>query len=111
MLVMLYLFLPCVLISLFATKLVVMPLVPVFATGNDPNKGRDKLIGERALVTTGELTGKFGQIQIRQDGPPMVLNARTENGQTLKKGDVVEIVSHIKESDLFIVKLAKWEND
>ncbi len=109
MIVMLWFIMPCILVSLFATKFAIMPMVPLFKTGNDPSKSRDELIGQKALVKTSEVNEKFGQVEIKQDGPPIVLNVRTENGQTLKKGDVVELVSHSKETDLFIVKLAKWE--
>ncbi len=102
---------PCSLAALFLTKLVIMPMVPLFRTGGSPAKSREKLIGEKAVVSTKELNDKFGQIKIHQDGPPIVLNARVENGHELMKGDVVEIIRHVAEGDLYIVKLTKWEND
>lgn len=110
MMVMLWWLGPCLLVSLFGTKFAVMPLVPLFETGGSPEKSRKKLIGENAIVTTKELNDRYGQITIQQDGPPLVLNARTENNKSLAKGDKVEIVRYVPETGLYIVKLAKWEN-
>ena len=109
MLVMLLFIMPCILVSLLATKLVIMPMVPLFVTENDPHKSRKMLVGQKAIVTTSEVNEKFGQVSIKQDGPPIVLNARTNDGNTLTKGEFVELVEHIKDGDLFIVKLSKWE--
>ena len=109
MIVMLWFIIPCTFVALLATKFTIMPMIPLFRTENDPHKSKDELIGQKAIVTTSEVSEKFGQVEIKQDGPPIILNARTENGLVLKKGDVVELVSHSRDTDLFIVKLAKWE--
>ena len=109
--VMLWFIGPCLIGALFLTKLVIMPMVPLFKTGGSSAQSRGKLIGKRAVVSTKELNNQFGQIKIHQEGPPIVLNARVENGHELAQGDVVEIVRHVAEGDLYIVKLTKWEND
>ena len=99
---------PCGLVSLAVTKLVVMPLAKGF---NPPPQdlGRTDLIGKTAAVNTLKLNQTYGEIVIEIDGPPLVLNARNETGQTLSKGDIVRIVSYDREKNVCLVELAKME--
>jgi len=103
------LFLPCIGISLILTKLILMPLAPLFKRENAENDRRVFLIGRDAVVNTMELTEKFGEIKIEQKGPPLVINARNDSGQKFKKGDVVRIVGYDPEKDTCIVELPKPE--
>ena len=100
---------PCGLVSLAVTKLFVMPMAKGF---NPPERhlDRNELIGQTAIVNTLELNQTFGEIVLETDGPPLVLNARNETGQTLRKGDVVTVVSHDREKDVCLVQLAKLES-
>ena len=70
---------------------------------------RNELIGQTAIVNTLELNQTFGEIVLETDGPPLVLNARNETGQTLSKGDIVRIVSYDREKNVCLVELAKME--
>ena len=103
------LFLPCVGISLLLTKLILMPAAPLFRSQTSENDRRAYLIGRSAVVNTNDLTDKFGEVRIEQQGPPLVLNARNEKGQRLKKGDVVKIVGYDRDKDICIVELPKPE--
>ena len=103
----LYCLIPNLLISLILTKAAVMPLVPLFRSMNSNEKL--ELVGRQATVSTSHLDGKFGQVSIEQDGPPIVVNAQTETGQRLQKNDLVRIKKFIQETGVYIVEPDKSE--
>lgn len=101
--------LPCIVVSLIATKLAVMPIAAVLREEKLPYEKRTNLVGVKAEVHSLKLDESFGEIAVQQDGPLLVLNAKTENGQRLQKGDIVKI-TRINEANHCIVELAKWES-
>ena len=104
----LYGLLPCLFASLLLTKIITYPLVPLFQKMSV--KEIKDLVGRTGQVSTSELNDRFGQISIEQDGPPIVVNARTENGQRLHKHDVVTITHFHSETGIYTVKPQKSEN-
>lgn len=100
---------PCGFVSLAATKVCVMPIARVLRT-QDKRWERNEVIGKTAVVHTLELNQDYGEIVFNNQVPPLVLNARNETGQTLRKGDVVMVVAHDRENDICLVELAKLEN-
>lgn len=101
---------PCVIVSLLLTKVCVAPIARLFRSV-DRQLDRNELIGSTAIVHTLKLDQKYGEIEIENNGPLMVLNARNESGQTLQKGDVVMIVAYDREKDVCLVELAKLESN
>ncbi len=103
-----YLLGPCFIASLLATKLAVMPTIPFFnkMTEKDEVINNSKLLGTTAIVSTSEVTDSFGQVEIAQDGPPIVLNVRCF-GARLQKGDAVELVSFDSSTNVYLVRLPK----
>lgn len=101
---------PCGFVSLLLTKICVAPIAKLFRSENR-QLDRNELIGQTAIVHTLKLDQKFGEIEIENKGPLMVLNARNESGQTLQKGDVVMIVAYDREKDVCLVELAKLESN
>lgn len=102
-----YFLVPSIIISLVMTKLVLMPIAPMFRsmTTNE----QSKIIGGVGMVSTSRLDGEFGQVSIEHDGPPIVINARTENGQQLMKDQIVKILRIDPESGVYFVAPAKPE--
>jgi hypothetical protein len=99
-------FLAAVVISLLLTKLIIMPVAPMFRRNSEIDEDYKKLVGQLAVVSTGEVTDAFGEVSIHQDGPPLVLNARC-HGARLHKGEVVELVSYDQINNIWLVKLPK----
>jgi hypothetical protein len=99
---------PCLIVSLFTTRLVLMPTIPFFSKMNakDEETGSSSLVGQQAMVSTSEVTDSFGQAEIAQDGPPIVLNVRCY-GARLQKGDVVDLVSYDPTTHSYLVRLSK----
>lgn len=100
---------PCGGVSLALTKICVMPIARLLRSDNK-DWNRNELIGQTAVVHTLKLDQSYGEIVFESDGPPLVLNARNETGQTLTKGDVVMVVAHDREKDICLVELAKLES-
>ncbi len=96
-------------VCLVLTRLIIGP----FAEGFKPrevDKVRESMVGLIGEVTTSEVTSEFGQVSIRQDGPELVINARTETDKPeLGKGDAAKIVAYDYEKDTYLVELCKWE--
>ncbi len=102
-----YFLIPEILISLLLTKIVIMPMTPLFRSMM--KKAESRIIGARGLVSTTWLDGEFGQVVIENDGPPIVVNARTENGQRLDKHQAVRILRLHPTIDAYFVAPAKPE--
>ncbi len=99
---------PMLIVSLVATKFLTMPLAPIFRNYDDKNDTHNRYIGLIAKVTTSEVTDSFGQIEIKIDGPPLRINARTRPGERLGQGDAARIVQYNQSNDTFLVELTKW---
>ncbi len=96
-------------VSLAATKIVVMPFATMFKHENEIELDRMEMIGQIGLVKTSEITNKFGQIEVKHDGPPVVVNARTIPEDRLVQGDAAKIISYDATNDTYLVQLSKWE--
>ncbi len=102
---------PNLIVSLLLTKVILLPLVSVFKHVETPPVNFENMIGLKGVVKTSQVTEKFGQVEIRIDGPPLVINARTTGKRNLAKGDLAKIVAYNKGSDTFTVELSKWEKE
>lgn len=100
---------PNLIVSLLATKIVVMPVATMFKHENDIELDRLEMIGRIGRVKTSEITNVFGQIEVTHDGPPVVLNARTIPDERLVQGDAAKIISYNATNDTYLVQLSKWE--
>lgn len=96
---------PNLLLSLVMVKVLSWPFAGLFRQLNDANAARQKIVGQICLITTGEVTVKFGQAQIAQDGPPLTLNVRVRKEDTdrLHKGDAARVVAFNKEDNTYVV--------
>lgn len=92
---MLAIFVPNLAVSLFVTMAIFAPLAPFFRKLKyEGGIAHESLVGKTAVVVTGEVTEKFGQVQIETEASPIVLNARCGADEKLTKGDEVVIVAH-----------------
>ncbi len=106
-----FLIVPNLIVSLVATKIVVMPFATMFQHENDIELDRQDMIGRIGVVKTSEITHLFGQIEVAHDGPPVVLNARTGTDENLAQGDAAKIISYNAADDTYLVQLSKWEKE
>ncbi len=90
-------------VSIILTKIFSMPARKVFKMfDNDPNAPK-KVIGRIGVVLTSQVSDKMGQVEIKTKGAPIVLNAKTEDGTVLKKGEEAIVVRQNEEKTLYYV--------
>lgn len=106
--VMLLWLIPNMVLSLLGTKLLLIPIAAIFPK-KDHSITRDDFFGKLGVITTSEVTDQFGQMEIQQNGPPILLNVRCRSGQRLGRGDAAKIIGYRQQDDTFLVELSKWE--
>ena len=99
-------FLPNMILSLLATKILLFPIAKLFSE-RERSPVRQELFGKIGMVTSSEVTPEFGIMEIQQDGPPLVLNIRTRSGVRLIQGTAVVIIGYNPQNDTFLVELSK----
>ena len=93
----LILVIPNLVLSLLVTKVVTTPIRHLFRHANAGVEAPLQMVGKTCIVTTGEVTSKFGQAEIAREGSPVTINVCCPDGQVLKKGDEAVITEHIAE--------------
>ena len=96
-------FIPNVIGSLFVTKLATAPIRIVFKHANAGIAAPIKIVGKTCVITTGTVTPKSGQAEIPQEGAPITLNVRSQEGQRLSKGMEAIVVEHDEEKNTYVV--------
>lgn len=94
---------PNLLLSLLVTRFVLLPFRTFFRSLHDANSSRTRIIGKVCLITSSEVTEQFGQAEIAQAGPPIVLSVRCRKGDTMRKGDAAIVESYCQDSNTYLV--------
>jgi hypothetical protein len=66
--------------------------------------------GKQCLVRSLEVNDKYGQVEVPTDESPILLNARTENGELLVKGEAATVVRHVASADQEYFVVTKSES-
>ena len=104
MLVAVVMFVPNVILSLLVVKVLTTPLSVLFRKFNAGLEPRTQIVGKTCVITTSEVTRKFGQADLYvDDGPAVRLNVRADPKEQLGKGDVALVVSHSPQGDTYDV--------
>jgi len=88
-------------VALLATKVLTQPLRGKFDTV-EPNVA-ETLIGRTCVITTTEVSERFGQARVESNGAPLLLNVRAAPG-TLTKNDVAVLASYDRDHSAFHVE-------
>lgn len=88
-------------VALLATKVLTQPLRGKFDTV-EPNVA-ETLIGRTCVITTIEVSERFGQARVESNGAPLLLNVRGVAG-SLSKNDVALIAGYDRDRDVFHVE-------
>lgn len=89
--------------SLLLTSVAIRPLRGIFESKTGA-KNSD-LIGKVVVISTGQVTERFGQATLADGGAGLTLQVRAEEKAGLKKGDHCVIVDYDPESEGFSVEL------
>lgn len=90
------------LIALPLAGLCVRPLRRFFATQGA--KGRSDLVGRICVVTTGTVTGRFGQASLEGEDMSLLLQVRHDHPDALRRGDQALIVAWDSQREAFVVE-------
>ncbi len=77
--------------SLKLAAVTARPIAPVFTPKGASR--RESLVGKTAEVSTGRLDASFGQVLVSDGGAGLLLDARHEGGDALKRGDRVVVTA------------------
>jgi hypothetical protein len=97
------LFLPNFIVSMFVTKFVTMPLVPLFRA-LDSSKKPLEIRGQIATLTTPASNDSTGQAKLTVNGSTVTVSVRTIDDQPIERGATVIVIEEIKEERIFIVQ-------
>ena len=92
---------PNLLLSLLLTKAVTSPFRYLFGKANLGIQAPTRIVGKTCIITTSEVTPKFGQARIEQEGAPITVNVRCRADATFSKGDEAVITEH--DTDTYFV--------
>lgn len=95
---------PAVLIvGLIATKALIMPFAPYLKTLLKQTGDSVEVIGKTVTIVSLEATHEFGQAELITDGAPLLLNVKTLEGVTLRKGDEAVAFDHDKDNNTYLI--------
>jgi hypothetical protein len=83
----------CFVLCVIATRFAVMPLVPLFKMIKSGEDNGVRVEGMQGVVKSITLSDSFGQVELRGDDGPVLLNSRLREGEEpLNRGDKVVIL-------------------
>ncbi|MCF7958916.1 MAG: DUF1449 family protein [Phycisphaerae bacterium] len=97
-------------ITILITKFTLRPFRAFFASlNNDENTIKD-VIGQMCVVSTTQVSDKMGQAEVTSGGAPILINAITEDGCTLHKGDQAVVLSKNTKTGVYTIATVEMEN-
>ena len=94
-------------LAVLMTKIVTQPLRGRFEA-EEPNPAA-KLLGTRCVVSTREVTDRFGQAEYETEAAPLKINVRARGETMLRKGDSALIVDYDAEKNIYFVESEESE--
>ncbi|MBN2343163.1 MAG: DUF1449 family protein [Deltaproteobacteria bacterium] len=102
----LVLFIPNFMGSMIVTKFVTQPFKGLFNKLAEEKEDYEEMIGRNCVVTTSKVDEEFGQAQIETGGSPLVITARTENGEILYKDEEAIVINYDIKTSIAIIHRA-----
>jgi len=96
---------PALVMALLATRLVTMPLIPMFEALRGDIDSHLPIIGRTGIVRTAEVSEHFGQAEVENSEAPLLLNVRVAAGQpALPRGTSIIICRHEEQTGTYLVR-------
>jgi hypothetical protein len=89
-------------LAMLAASIASRPLGRIFVTHQAPS--RRSLVGRTCTVTTGTVTGEFGQASVEDGMAGMVLQVRCDRENPLRRGDRARLVAFDAKREAFLVE-------
>lgn len=96
------LFVPNMFVSLFITKILTAPLVPVFAKLNTSVENV-QVEGKVGILTTSVNKKGMGQMKAEIEGSTITVSIRMQDKLPIKKGEKVVVIEYLADEKIYIV--------
>ncbi|MFP4054096.1 MAG: hypothetical protein ACLFV7_09555 [Phycisphaerae bacterium] len=102
---------PNLLVTAVVVKIVGKPFAKLFSMMNEDKNAPRKVMGRLCRVITTTVTADaLGQAEMEGTGAPLLLNVRTERGETLHRGDEAVVIGQDKATGVYIVAPVDMES-
>ncbi|OGO76941.1 MAG: hypothetical protein A2Y23_00090 [Clostridiales bacterium GWB2_37_7] len=95
--------LPSLIISALITKAILSPLEKAFRKGTKSEFEQEIVEGRRGILLCDMTFGRLGQVEIKRDGSPIIINVKTIKDEELQKGDEVLVLKKDEEKDFYLI--------
>lgn len=95
---------PIILVSLVVARVASAPFGALFRVLGKDHEQSEKVVGKICTITTSRADSGFGQAEVETTGAPLLLNVRTVEGVTLRKGEQALIIRYDPDKHLYIVQ-------
>lgn len=90
--------------ALFISKILTMPFVKIFAALEKEHESAATIIGQICTVILPADTLALGQASVKTKGAPLLLNVKTMNGASLKKGETALVIDYNNENNFYLIE-------
>ena len=102
---------PNLLVSALVTRLLLAPAKNYFTGLHDKAQAEAKILGRQGVVISAQVDAHYGQVEIRTQGAPLLLNARTSDEiPPIPKGALVTFIEAASDHAWYIVRPAANSN-
>lgn len=91
-------------LAMFITKIVTMPLRPMFKKINMHTSDKTKAQGKFCTLKNDLESGKLGQAQISMPDRVLVINVKVRGDEVFKKGDKALVIEKDSEKDFYYIE-------
>lgn len=96
-------------IAAMCTAVLIKPLRPIFLASNQ--EVQVTILGQTAIVRTGEVTNDFGEATIEDGGAGLIIKVRPYKNEVFHRGDRVVLLEYIKDLNVYkVVSEADFKN-
>ncbi|MDX5346741.1 MAG: YqiJ family protein [Hymenobacteraceae bacterium] len=98
------LLIPAFIGSLFVSKILTTPFVKMFAVLEKEHDSSVTIIGQMCTVTLPANSEELGQAAVKTAGAPLLLNVKTTQGKSLKKGQTALVIDYNQENKIYLIE-------
>ncbi len=104
------LFIPALVISIYLTRLITMPLKKVMKGTNGKEEPEEEVIGKLVTLTGDLRDGRLAQAEVKREGASLLINVKSEfPEQTFVKNEEAYVTKKDEIKDFYyIVKIREW---
>ncbi|MBJ6118115.1 DUF1449 family protein [Pontibacter sp. BT310] len=95
---------PSLIVSLFVAKVLTAPFVKIFAALEKEHDSSATIIGQVCTVILPADTMELGQATVKTSGSPLLLNVKTTQGRSLKKGETALVIEYNTENKYYLIE-------